>query len=319
MKRRIAAPHERCERAVGQEAIWKARRLGRPVETQCSRKRLAGSPFCLWHQSNRVATRQVLATATVLAFLAARAKLIRQYGVPGDAASWWGWAMCTALGLPTQKALAASFGIPEGVASTILSFKTHRRLPIPPHKPGATWSDAAVIAVVRSVASEQGTFPSQRDYRLLHASIPSLPSDSVLKRFCGGGWATLAAMAAVPVAPCIRHYTDDERAFIEDHAGFLPTAEIARRLGRSHASIRIYMSRNGISPYREAGYLTTREAAREYHISHTTLRRVVNLGAIPSTEGRRGVQQRLVFLDPLDIEAWLERRRGGLFLAGGSE
>lgn len=333
MKRRIAAPAERCAKELGQQAIWKAKRLGRPVEAQCSRRRVDGSPFCLWHQPDRVETKRRLTNEAAIAIYAEVVRLRLEFGPPPIGQVWWRDGMERAavrLMVPTLGEFARRHGITPASLSDMLRGKQYTSiglLRVAPERRGRPWTVAEVTAALLWLRAHEGGVPTDTArYVALANEHPGLPSlKSIRDRF--GGLRRALFLIGIPGIGRHHRWQPEEEEYIAEFAGLVSLATLAKTLGRSRNSVERHLHELGETVWGSQGYLTCGQAAREYGVPPRTLyNHAVRFGTLPYVAGATD-RRRIVFLDPLDVEAWLERRRvkggysgsAGMLLAGGSE
>lgn len=321
MKRRVAADEERCTQKLGRGALWKARRRGQVVEERCSRTRQGDSPFCLWHQPDRVETRRSLPNEAAVAIYAEVVEMRLRYGPPPIGKAWWGVGdgdnRDLRLVVPSLEEFAKAHDISANSLSDMLRGKQYQSIGFIRERFG-WWKLSEVVAALLWLRRQEGGFPGPSRYRALKLSGAAIPDQrSLIRHF--GEWSRVSLITGIPSTARHRHWTPEEDDYLMDRIGLVPISAIAHTLHRSFPSIKERVRTMGATIYSAQGYLTLAEAVRSYGVTQHQLRTAVLSGRLPYVEGAKEHGHRLIFLDPLDVEAWLERRSGGLLMAGGSE
>lgn len=259
MKRRIAAPEERCTAPVSRYARWKARRQGRTPEPTCSFKRAAGSSVCAMHQPEALLCRDRLRKLTD----------------------------------PEVAAIRAAYWEPRQRAGLLPSERPAR------DEPGGPFPTIAGLAAQYGVTD-----------RLIHGVIHELTyrePTSVIQQRRATALTTYLATGSQTAAA--------------EASGMQPggVKKLLVRLGVwAHKRRAKQMRQMAARTWLAAGRRVV-EVERLTGISRSTVSELRLRSAPWIQQASSRSSSSRIRSQPEDIEAWLERRRGGLLLAGGSE
>ena len=126
------------------------------------------------------------------------------------------------------------------------------------------------------------------DEVVLHAAVEGGRDPALVAAGCGAS-RTVAAAAVAGGPPARRgpsnanRWTAAEQAFLEEWAGELGDREIARRLGRSEAAVRVRRIRRGLrGPMVYADYLTAQDMARALGVDVKSICALIERGLLPA-------------------------------------
>lgn len=168
--------------------------------------------------------------------------------------------------------------------------------------PSGKWNPA-IDAILKSGAAG-GPSRLERSIQKIREGAPHLSLRAILKR-----------TAELKLTSWNSVWTDEEKAFVLDHAREFPVADIARRLGRTQSAVYQLLWKSGESAKFQDGY-TQRELAEALHVSPRKVRRWVRLGWLTLYQGRikdrsleRFLEEHSDEIDPQrlesDVKLWL--------------
>lgn len=124
--------------------------------------------------------------------------------------------------------------------------------------------------------------------------------------------ATLAAAADVPRNMQAAVWTDEEEAFLDDALGHMPIEEIAERLGRTPAAIKIRWTRLGLNaPSKQPGEVVATRVGRRMGVCGKLIIRLIDEGRMPGRVVPGGRNIHVVTED--DLRRWITRPENWIY------
>lgn len=170
---------------------------------------------------------------------------------------------------------------------------------------GKYWTPSRVkSALKRYAASNPGPLPtSDHVWNAIKKGRMELPTSASILDLWGTMRFAWLAIGADPtrVKALGTRWSKAEKRFLLDHAGTYTLEQLARRLGRTYASVRTMLGAKGfgIKARENQGYMSALVVAKEYGCSYNRLLQLLNDGAV---KGTYSLKLHRWLIDPADAE-----------------
>jgi DNA-binding CsgD family transcriptional regulator len=168
------------------------------------------------------------------------------------------------------------------------------------------WTHTRVVKALKAYANThpgrlpRGT-PAWDEITRGNADLPV--SETILKYFGALGLAWRDVLGETAARARVERqwvrYTERENDLIESLAGKVSMSEIALRLGRTPASVKMHAQRMGIDASSNLEWWNVMDVAREYGCPHGRVRKLIRDGVIPARLVLNGTRYEI---DPADLQ-----------------